>query len=191
MEHSDRTLADLAEEVLAGRADRERLLEALRPLVVRATRLVVGSGSAAAEDAAQEAMLDLLRGLDGLRDIRAVRSWAMRIAMTRALKVAARERRWWRTKTMALEVGHYAPRERELETIKLAFDNLPARLRAVAVLRLWAGLSEAETAEALACPVGTVKSQLAAARAQLADSLRRDGVVPLARAHHSQEEPQA
>jgi RNA polymerase sigma-70 factor (sigma-E family) len=36
--------------------------------------------------------------------------------------------------------------------------QLPARQRAVLVLRYWEQLTEAETAEALSCPEGTVKS---------------------------------
>jgi RNA polymerase sigma-70 factor (sigma-E family) len=37
--------------------------------------------------------------------------------------------------------------------------ELPPRQRAVMVLRFWLGLSEAETAAALGCSVGTVRSQ--------------------------------
>ena len=51
---------------------------------------------------------------------------------------------------------------------------LPPRLRAVAVLRLYTGLSEHETAKALDCSVGTVKSQLHDARLRLATALRGD-----------------
>ena len=53
-----------------------------------------------------------------------------------------------------------------------ALDELPPRMRAVVVLRWYEGLTEAETAEALGCSVGSVKSQasrgLARLRAQLA-----------------------
>ena len=68
------------------------LLAELRPLVVRTARLVVGSGSWAAEDAAQEALVDISRGIGRLRDPAAVRTWALRVAIRRALKVARRER---------------------------------------------------------------------------------------------------
>ena len=56
------------------------LLAELRPFVVQTARLVVGSGSWAAEDAAQEALLDISRGIRKLRDPAAVRTWALRIA---------------------------------------------------------------------------------------------------------------
>jgi RNA polymerase sigma-70 factor (sigma-E family) len=44
------------------------------------------------------------------------------------------------------------------EALVQALTGLPARQRAVLVLRYWEQLSEAETAHALGCSVGTVKS---------------------------------
>jgi RNA polymerase sigma factor (sigma-70 family) len=55
--------------------------------------------------------------------------------------------------------------------LKEAFDALPPKLRATAVLRLYVGLSESEAAEALGCPVGTVKRRLHDARLRLARDL--------------------
>jgi RNA polymerase sigma-70 factor (sigma-E family) len=48
-----------------------------------------------------------------------------------------------------------------------ALDRLGPRQRAVVVLRYWLDLSEAETAAALNCSVGTVKSQASRALATL------------------------
>jgi DNA-directed RNA polymerase specialized sigma24 family protein len=61
-------------------AERADLLAELQPLVVRAVRLVVGSGSAVAEDAAQEALLEMARSLPQLKNVAAAPAWAMRIA---------------------------------------------------------------------------------------------------------------
>jgi len=47
-------------------------------------------------------------------------------------------------------------------------------MRTVAVLRLYVGLSEEETAEALGCAPGTVKSRLHGARARLQRALDPD-----------------
>jgi RNA polymerase sigma factor (sigma-70 family) len=160
----------------AHRGDRgalEALLHELQPDVVRVTRLVVGAGSWAAEDAAQEALLDIARGIDRLREPAAVRSWALRIATRRALRTARLERL---RRARDLNQVADAPRavERSAEQLKEAFYRLPARMRAVAVLRLYVGLSERETSEVLGCSVGTVKSQLHDARERLTRFLKED-----------------
>jgi RNA polymerase sigma factor (sigma-70 family) len=170
---------------LAGRANAgdsaalNELLTELRPLVVQTARLVVGSGSWAAEDAAQEALLEMSRGIGRLRDPAAVRTWALRIATRSALKVARRE--WLlrrRTARDFQEVAAPAPGRGREAAVKQAFDRLPSRLRATAVLRLQAGLSEAETADVLGCSVGTVKSNLHDARARLTQMLTEAGYAP-------------
>nr|WP_220035809.1 SigE family RNA polymerase sigma factor [Modestobacter versicolor] len=48
-----------------------------------------------------------------------------------------------------------------------ALEELPPRMRAVVVLRWYEGLTEAETAEALGCSVGSVKSQASRGLARL------------------------
>lgn len=52
-----------------------------------------------------------------------------------------------------------------------ALEQLPPRMRAVVVLRCYEGLTEAETAEALDCSVGSVKSQASRGLARLRDLL--------------------
>ena len=56
-----------------------------------------------------------------------------------------------------------------------AVRRLPHRQRAAVVLRYYEDLPEAEIAAALGCSVGTVKSQLAKARAALARVLGPEG----------------
>ena len=159
------------------------LLVELRPLVVQTTRLIVGAGSWTAEDAAQEALLDISRGIDGLRDPAAVRTWAMRIATRRALKVTRRERLLRGRLAVAVEeLQAAASADGRQAAIKQAFDRLPPRLRATAVLRLHAGLSEDETAAALECSIGTVKSNLHEARKRLTRQLIEAGYRPTVRA---------
>ncbi|MGH3041115.1 MAG: RNA polymerase sigma factor [Gaiellaceae bacterium] len=170
-------LERLARSASAGnRPALEALLRELRPLVVRAARLIVGAGSWAAEDAAQDAMIDISFAIEKLRDPRAVRAWALRIATRRALETARRER-IRRVIRREAEIP-----ERELEEVgerqaalMSAIRVLPPKQRAVLVLRLHSGLSEAETAEVLGCSVGTVKSQLHDARRRLAAELREEG----------------
>jgi RNA polymerase sigma factor (sigma-70 family) len=142
----------------------------LRPLVVRTVRLVVGAGSMIAEDAAQDALIELSRALPQLRDPEAIRAYAARIAARVAIKAARRERRWsllgWQSRQSVESLRAQQPPE--LLELKEAFDALPPRQRATAVLRLYVGLSEHETAVALGCSTGTVKRQLHDARRTLA-----------------------
>jgi RNA polymerase sigma factor (sigma-70 family) len=171
----------LADRAHAGDAAAlEELLAELRPLIVQTARLIVGSGSWAAEDAAQEALLEISRGISKLREPAAVRTWALRVATHSALKLARRERLLRvRTTPPVEELQAPAPSEGREAGLKQAFDRLPPRLRATAVLRLQAGLSVEETAEALACSVGAVKSNLHDARKRLTQSLTEAGYAPV------------
>ncbi|GHE09075.1 hypothetical protein GCM10011381_12220 [Klenkia taihuensis] len=58
-----------------------------------------------------------------------------------------------------------------------ALTALPARMRAVLVLRFYEDLSEAATAELLGCSVGTVKSQTSRGLARLRTHLPADDLV--------------
>lgn len=65
------------------------------------------------------------------------------------------------------------------ETIWRALERLPAKQRAVLVLRYYSQLSEAEMAETLRCRRGTIKSRLHRAHRALAEELgERCQVVP-------------
>jgi RNA polymerase sigma factor (sigma-70 family) len=177
---SNDVLVGLARRVVAGEPRAlDELLRELEPLVVRTARLIVGSGSWAAEDAAQEALLDLARGIRKLRDPEAVRAWALRVATTRTIKVARRERYLTLHRAPLVDPAlAVEPEDARTGALKDAFDRLPPKLRATAVLRLYVGLGEAETAEVLGCSLGTVKSNLHDARKRLAVSLGELGVGP-------------
>ncbi|WP_019869915.1 SigE family RNA polymerase sigma factor [Salinispora oceanensis] len=58
-----------------------------------------------------------------------------------------------------------------------ALRSLPPRMRAVVVMRYWAGWSEKETAAALGCSVGAVKSQSSRGLDRLRDLLSGAGSV--------------
>ncbi|MFL5914855.1 MAG: RNA polymerase sigma factor [Gaiellaceae bacterium] len=91
--------------------------------------------------------------------------WALRVATRRALKAARKERLLRFRSTAATEqLAPTAPVEGRAPALKEAFDHLPPRLRATAVLRLQTGLSGEETAKVLGCSVGIVKSNLHDAR---------------------------
>ncbi|MFC4506436.1 MULTISPECIES: SigE family RNA polymerase sigma factor [Streptomyces] len=89
-----------------------------------------------------------------------------------------RRRRWWE-RPRAYEYDATAPaHDPELRvTLLAALRQVPARSRAVLVLRFWEDQSVEATAAALGCSVGTVKSQTSRGL----DALRRIlGDTPLA-----------
>lgn len=90
-----------------------------------------------------------------------------------------RRRGWWRREQAAAEVPEQPLRELNPEdrlVLVEALRQLPARQRAVVVLRYWADLSIEDTAETLGCAEGTVKSQATRGLQTLRDLL--PGFVP-------------
>lgn len=66
----------------------------------------------------------------------------------------------------------------ESQVLLAALRGLPERQRAAVVLRHWCDLSEAETAEAMRCSVGTVKSNTSRGLAHLRAALAQTSDVP-------------
>ena len=112
-------------------------------------------------DAAQEALILVLRGLRGLREPAALFGWARVIAVREAVRVARR-----RVPISAMpveEVG--APGDPELAVdITDTLARLTPEHRAVLVLRDIEGLDEVQAGRILSVPPGTVRSRLFRAR---------------------------
>jgi RNA polymerase sigma factor (sigma-70 family) len=179
MEAAPNTVALVHRAHSGDRVALHELLRELGPLVVRTARLVAGEGSWAAEEAAQDALFDISRGLEALRDPAAVEVWALRIATRHAVRAARKDRLLrLRSSPLVPELLGSPSGDQRASAIKDAFDRLPPRLRATAVLRLQAGLSEHEAADVLGCSVGTVKSNLHDARKRLTHSLTEMGYAP-------------
>ena len=116
-----------------------------------------------AEDAAQEAMIAILRGLRGLRDPAALFGWARAIAVREAVRAARRARREQPAELASVP----APGDPQLAAdIRDVLGRLAPEHRAVLMLRDLEGLGERTAAAVLGLPVGTLKSRLARARAR-------------------------
>jgi len=171
---------DDRELVAAAQAgDRRALDELLRrhyDRVHAVCRRIAGS-SRDADDAAQEAMIGIVRGLPRFDGRAQFSTWAYRIATNAALDELRRRKR--RPALHVVTDDGVAPEpvdplaDRQVTAvtdrmaIDAALDELPEEFRAAVVLRDVADLDYAEIAEALGVPVGTVKSRIARGRSQL------------------------
>lgn len=141
---------------------------------LRVAAVICGS-TTEAEDVVQDSMVDMHRHLGSYRGTGSVRSWMLRIVANRAKNhVRGRLRRLRRDDHHArLNVrtadGADTTTEARLEHEQLvvALRRLSPQDREVLGCRFVAGLSEAETADVLGIPVGTVKSRTSRALARL------------------------
>ena len=141
----------------------ERLLGELMPMVGRICGAIALDDG---EDAAQEAMTAIFRGIGGLRDAAALRSWARTVATREAVRVA--RRRGGTVPLDSVEATLPASGDPLLSAdLRDLLVRLPPEQRAVLVLRDVEGFSEADAAALLRVPEGTVKSRLSRSRAAL------------------------
>jgi RNA polymerase sigma-70 factor (ECF subfamily) len=149
-------------------------LEPYRRELTGHCRRVLGS-SAEAEDAVQETIVRAWRSMDGFEGRSALRSWLRRIATNVCFDMLrGPQRRAWPVADVELEPAGDDPAELAArhEAIRLAFvtvlAHLPARQRAVLILRDVLCWRASEVAELLDTSVAAVNSALQRARATLA-----------------------
>ncbi len=138
----------------------DRLLDELGPYV---RRLCARIAPAAADDATQEALLAIFRGLPSLRAPEAIMTWVRSVTVRTAIRLARQH-----DPDVAAEgtpLDRYASSLEGLVDIDDVLARLPVSQRVVLVLRTRDGLTEQEIATALGIPAGTVKSRLHRARA--------------------------
>jgi len=129
-----------------------------------------------AEDAFQATFLALARSVAG-RD--SIAAWLHRVAANAALKVKARRRQLTELTPDVPGPTTSDPAGRELAgVLDEELNRLPDHYRVAFVLCCLEGMTNAEAARELGCPVGTVDSRLHAARARLRDRLARHGFGP-------------
>jgi RNA polymerase sigma-70 factor (ECF subfamily) len=140
-----------------------------------------------AQDVAQEAFIKAYRALGNFRGDSAFYTWLYRIAINTAKNyLVSRSRRSsdYQVDIQDAEVFENAPQlqgmetpERHLlnqeiiDTIQEAIDKLPEDMRTAIMLREFEGMSYEEIAEAMDCPVGTVRSRIFRAREAIDNKL--------------------
>lgn len=175
------TEAELIAQAIEGDVDAfTQLVKAHQGMALRVAYLVVHD-HAEAEDVTQEAFVKAHNALGEFRQGAPFRPWVMRIVRNEALnRVRRRDRQERLRQRVANEavLGGAAPSPEtafvageQRRQLLAAVETLPSRYRDVVTHRYLAGLSEAETADVLGIPVGTVKSRTSRALDRLAKRL--------------------
>lgn len=163
----------------SGEREFHEFVIAQRPRLVRTAFLLCGDPDEA-HDLVQTALMRTHRRWRGIERTDAPEVYARRILVNLAAS-------WWRSRLRhrwvpLTELPHPAqPDASELlsdrDALWHAVMTLPPRTRAVLVLRYFEDLTEADTARALQCSVGSVKSQASRGLARLREVLSTDLVL--------------
>jgi RNA polymerase sigma-70 factor (ECF subfamily) len=175
----DRSDSDLVEAAQAGDRDAlDRLLRRHYDRIHGLCRRLTGN-EADALDAAQEALLAIVRGLDRFDGRAAFSTWVYRVATNACLDELRRRKRRPVASAHAYEDPPASPDAppghddgvADRLAIEAALADLQPEFRAALVLRDLCGLDYAEIASVLDIPPGTVRSRIARGRAALATTL--------------------
>lgn len=144
--------------------------------------------AAEAEDVAQEAFIKAYRALPAFRGDSAFYTWLYRIAINTAKNTLVSNRRRPVDFDLDLQDPEQHDRQAKLKeadtpegvlltdeirgVVEEALEQLPEDLRKAIVLRELEGLSYEEIAEAMDCPVGTVRSRIFRAREAIDKKLK-------------------
>jgi RNA polymerase sigma factor (sigma-70 family) len=165
----------------------EALVQQYQELAFRVAYQVTGE-AADAEDAAQEAFVNAYYALDRFRPGAPFRPWLLRIVANEARnrRLSAHRRTVLAQRALvAQRSGDAAPSPESAaeadefrSTLIATLRRLRADDRLILAYRLFFDLSEAEMADALSCPKGTVKSRLSRALSRLRAALPPDLALP-------------
>ena len=165
----------------------EALVQHYQELAFRVAYQVTGD-AADAEDAAQEAFVNAYYALGRFRPGAPFRPWLLRIVANEARnrRMAAHRRTALAQRALVAQTsGEAAPSpetaaeaEEFRATLLASLRRLRDDDRLILAYRLFFDLSEAEMAEALKCPKGTVKSRLSRALGRLRAALPADVRLP-------------
>jgi RNA polymerase sigma-70 factor (ECF subfamily) len=162
--------------------DFREFVAARSPALLRTAYLLTGDW-ATAEDLLQTALTKIYLAWQRLGEIEAVEPYARRVLVNTSIS-------WWRRRwhgerpTEVLPepaVGDRVDEQLERDALWRHVQSLPARQRAVLVLRFYEDLSEAQTAAILDISTGTVKSQTSRALSTLRGRLGAERAAEQAR----------
>lgn len=182
----DRRLDDnqlIAAARAGDRAALDRLLRRHYDRVWRLCRRLSGN-DADAQDAAQEALIAIARGLHRFDGRAAFSTWSYRVATNACLDELRRRARrpipLHADEPTRLETGPADPTRApdqvvERLTVDDALAQLPEEFRLAVVLRDLCDLDYAEISAVMAVPPGTVRSRIARGRARLATLMATSG----------------
>ncbi len=144
-------------------------------------RKVTGN-QADADDACQDAMIAIVKGLHRFDGRSTFRTWSYRVATNACLDELRRRKR---RPIAAIEEPERISDEPGISqqvsdrlSIDDAFPQIPEEFRAPVVLRDVIGMDYAEIAQTLDLPAGTVRSRIARGRRHLADVLASTSEIP-------------
>ena len=123
-----------------------------------------------ADDVTQEVFLRAYRALPAFRGDSSARTWLLAIAR-RTCADAVRDLRRRRRLAAKFERPTYEPDPAQLISVEALLSGLDPDRRLAFVLTQVLGLSYLEAAEICECPVGTIRSRVARARAELVERL--------------------
>jgi len=129
-----------------------------------------------AEDATQQALVDVWRHLPSLRDPDRFDAWAYRLLVNAAYAEHRRRRRQAPPGALtdgATNTDPY-PSVHDRDQLERGFARLTAEHRAVLVLQHYLDMTHDEMADVLGIPVGTVRSRLHGARGAMRAALEAD-----------------
>jgi RNA polymerase sigma-70 factor, ECF subfamily len=164
----------------AAHGDRAALTELIRATQNDVWRLCAHLVEpAAADDLAQETYLRAVPALRGFRGDAPVRAWLLTIARrVCAAEIKARQRAREAIAGVAANLTANPTEDPGLQAeLMLLLSSLEPDRRAAFVLTQVLGFSYAETADVCGVPVGTIRSRVARARADLDEILMRDGLA--------------
>ena len=143
------------------------------------TAFLITRSKAAAEDAVQEAFVQVIRNAPTLRDPASFRPWFYRIVVNSAKRLSRNTSRLvpFDTEHAMVDLTALSPEEaaigfEEINMVRAAIALLNDVHRETIILRYYTDLSEEEIAQAVGVPTGTVKSRLNRAREALRERLQ-------------------